>query len=129
LAPAAFGTTRPRDFGITRPREFGITRPREFGITRPREGSVIALDPEIPPAAQRLVIEGAPGRWVLNGRPLGQGARLEWLPRPGRHVLERHEPGSRGAAEGGRVERVRFEVRPGQAVPSGRAGPAAALRG
>jgi hypothetical protein len=43
---------------------------------------------------------------------LGEGTRLEWLPRPGRHVLERHG----GAAEGGRVERVRFEVRPGQAA-------------
>ena len=85
-----------------------------FGIQRPRDGSVIALDPEIPPAAQRLVIEGAPGRWVLGGRVLGEGSRLEWLPRPGRHVLERHG----GAAEGGRVERVRFEVRPGQAAPS-----------
>jgi penicillin-binding protein 1C len=89
-----------------------------FGITRPRDGSVIALDPEIPPAAQRLVIEGAPGRWVLNGRPIGQGSRLTWLPQPGRHVLERHG----GAAEGGRVERVRFEVRPGQPRPAPVAG-------
>ena len=98
----------------TGPGPSGRARPElaAFGILRPRDGSVFALDPEIPPAAQRLVIEGAPGRWVLGGRVLGEGTRLEWLPRPGRHVLERHG----GAAEGGRVERVRFEVRPGQAA-------------
>jgi len=76
-----------------------------FGIDTPQEGSVIVLDPDIPMAAQRLVFEGAGGRWVLDGRTVGQGERVAWLPRPGRHVLERH------AIQGPAVDRVSFEVR------------------
>jgi penicillin-binding protein 1C len=79
-----------------------------FGIQSPRDGSVLLLDPEIPMAAQRLAIEGAPGRWWLDGRPLGRGARLHWLPRPGRHVLERSDdPFVAGMPR----DRVAFEVR------------------
>ena len=74
-----------------------------FGIQTPRDGSVIVLDPDIPMAAQRLVFEGEAGRWFLGGRPVGQGSRVNWLPRPGRYVLER-----RSAAGSDRVE---FEVR------------------
>ncbi len=74
-----------------------------FGIVSPREGAVIVLDPGIPMAAQRLVFEGEAGRWMLDGRELGRGARISWLPRPGRHVVEHH------SAAG--VQRVRFEVR------------------
>lgn len=77
--------------------------PAAFGVTSPREGALIVLDPDIPLAAQRLVFKGEPGRWVLGGRELGRGARIGWLPRPGRHVLEHHGPGG--------VQRVRFEVR------------------
>ncbi len=79
-------------------------RAAPFGITSPREGSVIVLDPDIPMAAQRLAFEGAPGRWKVDGRDVGQGAKLRWLPRPGRHVLERWEGGAA-------VDRVNFEVR------------------
>jgi penicillin-binding protein 1C len=89
-------------------------RAGRFGIESPREGSVIVLDPEIPPAAQRLVFEGAAGRWFVDGRPVGQGRRVAWLPRPGRHVLEWED-----AAGGGRGQRVSFEVR---AAPVPRAG-------
>lgn len=84
-----------------------------FGIQSPRDGSIVVLDPDIPMAAQRLVIEGAAGRWRLDGQELGQGTRLRWLPRPGRHVLERME----GVAV---VDRVAFEVR---AAPPPRAQP------
>ncbi len=81
-----------------------------FGIATPRDGSVLLLDPDIPAAAQRLVFEGAPGRWVLGGRVVGEGARVRWLPRPGRHVLERHPLPGQGAM-GEAVDRVVFEVR------------------
>ncbi len=46
-------------------------RAQRFGITSPRDGSVFALDPDIPPAAQRITFEGEPGTWVLDGRRLG----------------------------------------------------------
>ena len=75
------------------------------GITTPRDGSLFALDPDIPPAVQRIVFEGeSGGQWWLDGRPLGRGPRLAWLPWPGRHRLELRLPG-------GRVEQVGFEVR------------------
>jgi penicillin-binding protein 1C len=80
-----------------------LARAGRFGIHSPREGTVIVLDPEIPQAAQRLVFQGAPGQWLLNGRMVGQGARVDWLLRPGRHVLERRD--SLGQ------DRVVFEVR------------------
>jgi penicillin-binding protein 1C len=81
--------------------------PRAFGITHPRDGTVLALDPDIPPQAQRLVFSGAPGQWWLDGRLLGQGSEWAWTPRPGRHVLE-----LRGA-QGQRLGRVQFTVRDG----------------
>ncbi|MCK6424451.1 MAG: penicillin-binding protein 1C [Burkholderiaceae bacterium] len=74
------------------------------GIASPRDGSLFAIDPDIPPAVQRIVFEGEPGQWWLNGRRLGQGARLAWAPWPGRHRLELRLGGQR-------VERVHFEVR------------------
>jgi penicillin-binding protein 1C len=83
-----------------------------FGILSPRDGSIVVLDPDIPMAAQRLVLEGAAGRWRLDGQDLGQGTRLRWLPRPGRHVLEWMD----GAAV---ADRVVFEVR--AAAPPGTA--------
>jgi penicillin-binding protein 1C len=78
-----------------------------FGIRQPRDGAVFVLDPDIPAVAQQLLLEGAAGRWLVNGREVGRGARVAWLPRPGQHVLERQDAGGR------RVDRVRFEVRPG----------------
>ncbi len=56
-----------------------------FGITSPRDGSVFALDPDIPLAAQRMRFEGEAGTWLVNGRRVGQGAAVNWLPLPGRH--------------------------------------------
>ena len=81
-----------------------------FGIQSPRDGSVIVLDPDIPMQSQRLVFEGAAGQWFVGGRLVGQGTVVQWLPRPGRHVLERRSADS--------TERVVFEVR---AAPWGRA--------
>lgn len=81
---------------------------QRFGIVSPRDGSLFALDPDIPPAAQRLVFEGEAGTWWLDGRRLGTGASLSWPPWPGRHRLE-----LRGAD--GRVRQtVQFEVRGAQ---------------
>ncbi|HSV69684.1 MAG TPA: penicillin-binding protein 1C [Methylibium sp.] len=76
-----------------------------FGIAHPREGSVFALDPDIPPAAQRIRLEGEDGVWRLDGRVLGRRAALSWAPTPGRHELVWQ------ARDGRRRERVAFEVR------------------
>ena len=79
-----------------------------FGIQSPRAGSVLVLDPDIPMVAQRMVFEGAAGRWQLDGRDVGQGPQVHWLPRPGRHVLVRR---SADAADAAAADRVEFEVR------------------
>ena len=60
---------------------------RRFGITSPRDGSIFAIDPDMPPAAQRITFEGEPGQWVLDGKPLGTAERWRWAPWPGRHRL------------------------------------------
>ncbi len=75
------------------------------GISTPADGAVYALDPDMPPAVQRIAFEGERGRWLLDGRPLGQGERLTWAPRPGRHELQLL------TTDGRTLDRVRFEVR------------------
>ncbi|BCL75201.1 penicillin-binding protein [Jeongeupia sp. HS-3] len=77
-------------------------------IVNPVDGAIYALDPDIPPASQRIVFraEGVTGAtWWLDGRKLGGGASLGWFPWPGRHVLQLRD--GKGAAVG----EVRFEVR------------------
>ncbi|MBL8302380.1 MAG: penicillin-binding protein 1C [Ideonella sp.] len=89
---------------------------RAFGIRQPRDGSLFAIDPDIPPAAQRIRFVGERGTWVLDGRRLGTGTEWSWAPWPGRHEL-------RLIARDGRVlQQVRFEVR-GAGVRSAAAAP------
>ncbi|MEF7615216.1 penicillin-binding protein 1C [Aquincola sp. MAHUQ-54] len=76
-----------------------------FGIVQPRDGSLFAIDPDMPPGAQRIVFEGADGVWRLDGRRIGEGSHLQWAPWPGRHVLALH------GRDGRLVQQVRFEVR------------------
>jgi len=59
-------------------------------ITAPAPGTIIALDPDIPPARQRLqfTATGDAVQWRLDGKPLGRGHRVAWLPWPGRHVVQ-----------------------------------------
>lgn len=78
-------------------------RASALGITSPRDGSIVVLDPDIPPALQRLVFRGAAGRWSVDGQPVGEGERVVWKPLPGRHRLERKG--------GGSADAVHFEVR------------------
>ena len=88
----------------------GLAAAGGFGIHAPQDGSVILLDPDIPMAAQRLVLAGAAGRWRMDGRELGQGRSLQWLPQPGRHLLERVDAAG--------TDRVGFEVRAASAPRS-----------
>ncbi|MGR4870697.1 penicillin-binding protein 1C [Variovorax sp. LARHSF232] len=79
-------------------------------ITEPADGTILALDPDIPPARQRLVFQAeaaaAPAlQWRIDGRIAGQGPRLSWLPWPGRHVVQLVDP--RGKV----LDERRLEVR------------------
>lgn len=76
-------------------------------IRAPAPGTIVALDPDIPPNRQRLtfVASGPGARWRLDGKPLGQGTQVQWLPWPGRHVMQLTD------ARGTVLDEVRFEVR------------------
>lgn len=65
-------------------------------IAAPADGTIFALDPDIPPANQRVVFRAsAQTAWASNrltwridgGEPL-QGREVLWLPMPGRHRME-----------------------------------------
>ena len=76
-------------------------------ITSPTTGTIIALDPDIPPNRQRVsfAAEGANLRWVMDGKPFAKGASAQWLPWPGRHVVQIAD------AKGAVLDEVRLEVR------------------
>ena len=80
-------------------------------IIAPVDGTILALDPDIPAARQRVTwqAEGGAGRlaWRLNGRVVARGAGFDWRPRPGRHVIELVE----GAQTPVAVDRIEIEVR------------------
>lgn len=82
-------------------------------ITAPADGTILALDSDIPPRNQRVEFTAAaPGaRWRLDGRPIGQGARLHWFPLPGRHQVQLVD------AHGRQLDRITLEVR-GAGLPS-----------
>ncbi len=76
-------------------------------ITAPADGTILALDPDIPPARQRVRFTAdAPGaRWLLDGKPLGSGPTVQWLPWPGRHRVALIDAG------GQTIDEIRLEVR------------------
>ncbi|OYU27998.1 MAG: penicillin-binding protein 1C [Burkholderiales bacterium PBB2] len=92
-----------------------------LGIVSPVDGSLFALDPDMPPQAQKIRFEGQDGQWELDGNILGRGRQLNWAPWPGRHQLRLLD------GRGRELQRISFEVRgarlkPG-APPSSRAAP------
>jgi len=84
--------------------------PTRARITYPGDGTIIALDPDIPAAQQRIGLRASgarsSGSWRIDGRPAGDadGVAL-WAPAPGRHRLALLDAGGR------EVDAVRFEVR------------------
>jgi penicillin-binding protein 1C len=64
---------------------------RAAKILYPGEASVIAIDPDIPDAVQRVFFQAQAGQgltWQLDGAPLGQaGADYAWRPTAGAHRL------------------------------------------
>ncbi|MET4576377.1 penicillin-binding protein 1C [Ottowia thiooxydans] len=64
-------------------------------ILSPANGTILALDPDIPPTRQRLTLQADAGtassaslRWFIGAREVGRGARAQWLPWPGRHKVQ-----------------------------------------
>ena len=80
-------------------------------IAYPGQGTIIALDPDIPPARQRIALQlsSPPGpgwRWRINGKALGGAAQpFYWLPLPGSHRLSLID------ADGRELDAVSFQVR------------------
>ena len=87
------------------PRAATPARAPSFGIASPLDGSLFAIDPDMPPAAQRITFEGEDGTWVLDGKRVGSGRMVRWAPWPGRHELTLVSPNGRS------MQTVRFEVR------------------
>jgi penicillin-binding protein 1C len=77
-------------------------------IVAPANGALLAIDPDIPEANQRVALRvaGAPAgaRLRLGRRTYPAGAAL-WLPAPGRHELSLVDE------DGNELDRVRFTVR------------------
>jgi penicillin-binding protein 1C len=84
--------------------------PREGAphIEAPANGTIIALDPDIPPDKQRVLFRASGPKgahWTLDTLPVGSAARPHpWVPRPGAHTL--------ALVEGDRaLDQIRFQVR------------------
>lgn len=79
-------------------------------ILSPADRSIVALDPDIPPQAQRLrlaAVDGVPSTWSwrLDGRRIGPAKPMQWTMWPGTHRLELVDGDGRAVAS------ARFEVR------------------
>ena len=76
-------------------------------ITSPANGVIIALDPDIPPNRQRLTFTavGQNVAWQIDGKALARGAEVQWLPWPGRHVVQLLD------AKGAVLDEIKLEVR------------------
>jgi penicillin-binding protein 1C len=79
-------------------------------IAYPTTGTIVALDPDIPPEGQKMFFEVSPDggglEWTLDGQSLGLAAALTpWAPRQGKHVLKLLDQTGR------ELDSVDFEVR------------------
>jgi penicillin-binding protein 1C len=84
-------------------------------IVYPVDGSIIAIDPDIPDALQRVMFQAQAGQgmlWRMDGAALGQAdADVAWRPTAGKHELQLVDAGGKPAGE------VRFEVRGAERQP------------
>jgi penicillin-binding protein 1C len=82
-------------------------------ILSPSGGTILALDPDLPPRHQRLTLSASPLapahaaqlRWWVDGKALARGATVQWPLRPGRHTLRLSQGLDRT------LDEVRIEVR------------------
>ena len=83
-------------------------------ITYPTQGTLIALDPDMPPARQRVPLTArytqGTATLYLNGKPVREP---RWFPLPGKHKLELKD------TQGVVLDTVRFEVRGAQMKGAG----------
>lgn len=90
-------------------------------IIYPAESTIIAIDPDMPEAVQRVFFQAQAGKglnWQLDGTDLGQASSAyAWRPTPGQHALALVDSAARVIAS------TRFQVRgsdyAGSAAPSG----------
>jgi penicillin-binding protein 1C len=79
-------------------------------IVYPGDGAILALDPDIPPAMQRVYLESTAGNdaaFFIDGQRVGAAKQpLGWIPVAGLHVLE-----LRAGRDGRVLDSVRFQVR------------------
>ncbi len=85
-------------------------------IVAPVDRSIYAIDPDIPPGAQKLAVKlvsGLDRKWSLrmDGKRLGPAIQTHWPMWPGHHVLELVDRAGQVKAA------VRFEVRGAQVKP------------
>lgn len=80
-------------------------------IVSPVAGAVLAMDPDMPPANQGLLLRATQTvdsqnlHWYVNGMLVGQGVQAVWYPKAGQHKVELR-------TETGEVrDVVRFQVR------------------
>lgn len=96
-------------------RQAAVSAVVEARIEYPGAGTILALDPDMPPSVQRVFLAAtgaADAAWVLDGERLGKAdGALAWVPVAGRHTLQLVRDA------GGRVlDSVQFQVRgPGPA--------------
>lgn len=76
-------------------------------IIAPSSGTIIALDPDIPPSYQRVNFkaEGHKLRWLKDGKPFASSKQAQWLPWPGRHVVQLIDDGGKV------IDEIKIEVR------------------
>ena len=80
-------------------------------ISYPAEGSIIALDPDIPPQRQRVSLRlsapaGAGWNWRIDNKTVARAdGKTLWLPQPGKHKLTLEN------SQGEVLDDVAFEVR------------------
>lgn len=84
--------------------------PPRARIAYPGDGTIVALDPDIPAARQRIALRasgaGAGSVWRIDGHPVGGADEVTLLmPVSGRHRLALVDAGGR------ELDAVRFEVR------------------
>jgi penicillin-binding protein 1C len=98
----------------------GANKAQDLGgrgrITSPTTGTIVALDPDIPPRNQRVTFlaDGANLRWLMDGKAFAKGTTAQWLPWPGRHVVRIVD------VKGRVLDEVRIEVRGAGVVDAAR---------